>query len=299
MRSTRTRCGRPIPRADPSIDRAPRKVRGLYFRRDVNCCCGMYCCVLSCGRSFLECSSLSERSVPTLGQLCGPWDARSTNRFLKRRLLTSTHALAPRHCTDSTTQLTKIKIKTDTLGPHRISREVWRLCHILRRRRRLRSPAAYSAEERGRAAILRAAAYASTLLLLLHFRPISSVADGPNASALLDGRSRRRLLLAVAAAAADADDEDNDAWVLLRSTRRSPALVLSCSRRIIRADDVLEHLPEEIAREGRLLPLQIVKGELQLSDGLLDLLVLVDAEHASKHGRDDERDDRGCVAAAA
>ena len=69
--------------------------------------------------------------------------------------------------------------------------------------------------------------------------------------------------------------------------------------RIVRADDVLEHLPEEIAREGRLLPLQIVKGELQLSDGLLDLLVLVDAEHASKHGRDDERDDRGCVAAAA
>ena len=69
--------------------------------------------------------------------------------------------------------------------------------------------------------------------------------------------------------------------------------------RIIRADDVLEHLPEQIAREGRLLPLQIVKGELQLSDGLLDLLVLVDAEHASKHGRDDERDDRGCVAAAA
>ena len=40
-------------------------------------------------------------------------------------------------------------------------------------------PAAYSAEERGRAAILRAASYASTLLLLLHFRPIFICAGWP------------------------------------------------------------------------------------------------------------------------
>ena len=183
---------------------------------------------------FFSSVALCQSAACTLGQLCGPWDARSTNRFKTRLPHTHAslhgHALTPPQWARATTHKNQNQtaIHENALASEQIlTRGLAAVSHPSPTAAAA-LPAAYSAEERGRAAILRAAAYASTLLLL-HFRPISSVPDGPSASAPLDG-SRRRLLLAVAAAAADADDEDNDAWVLLRSTRRSPALVLGCSR---------------------------------------------------------------------
>ena len=94
----------------------------------------MYCCVF-CGPVFFSSVALCQSAACTLGQLCGPWDARSTNRF-KTGHDFHTRTLRSTACTDSTTQLHKKSIHLDHTE---YSREVWRLCHILRRRRRLRS----------------------------------------------------------------------------------------------------------------------------------------------------------------